>query len=414
MKRATAHPQRLKHLAFFEVLSTAPEDSAEARRATAGLLTLRMVDHWVLAGPAIVEPESVSVRSVRQAIMAISPKEPVREALLTIVNTMQMLRQVDLAPVLPRVFAFGQLLERHHGAMALAADAYDSVIRLADAEFDADLMMDGYQRLAFCQRKLGALDQAAATSTALAKMAGSRKDRARVLRAKIGLGQVAMLRGELASADSQFVAVAVEAERHELTRELAMATHNRAVVASRAGNATDAVLLAHQALKNTHDAVERDRVLSDLGAFLIKSGRFDAAIDALRIVEITASSEEPRMNARVNIVSAAARSGNRQLFETAQTNINIAALPVEVRVNLQIEIARGLRAFDDGPRADELLASALREARASGLAMAIAEIGQVRSDTIADWVPTRDPVDSYDPTSVVAADLRVMAAAIAA
>lgn len=105
MRRSPGRPQTLKHLPFFEVLAEAVEDSREAKLATAGLLSLRMIDHWVLAGPAIVEPESVSVRSVRQAIMALSATEPIREALLTVVNTMQMVRHVDLVPVLPRVFA---------------------------------------------------------------------------------------------------------------------------------------------------------------------------------------------------------------------------------------------------------------------------------------------------------------------
>ena len=81
MSGERAHPQSLKHLPFFEVLAGAPQGSPEAKLATAGLLTLRMIDHWVLSGAAIVEPESVSVRSVRQAIMALPPNEPVREAL---------------------------------------------------------------------------------------------------------------------------------------------------------------------------------------------------------------------------------------------------------------------------------------------------------------------------------------------
>ena len=105
----------LKHLPFFEALAVAPEGSPDAKFATAGLLTLRMLDHWVLAGASIVEPESVSVRSVRRAIMDLPPAEPIREALLGLVNAMQMLRVVDVTPVLPRLFSYGQLLERHHG-----------------------------------------------------------------------------------------------------------------------------------------------------------------------------------------------------------------------------------------------------------------------------------------------------------
>ncbi len=414
MKRASTHPQKLKHLPFFEVLASAPEGSPDARLATAGLLTMRMIDHWVLAGPAIVEPESVSVRSVRQAIMDVPAKEPVRDALLTIVNTMQMIRQVDLTPVLPRVFAYAQLLERHYGALALAADCYESVIRLADVEYDAELVMDGYVRLSFCQRKLGALDDAAESSTRLARIAGKRKDRARSLRAKIGLGLVSMMRGDLAEADTQFVAVTTEAQRHELTREFAAATHNRAVVASRAGNATDAVILAHEALKNTMDAVERDRVLNDLAAFLIQADAYDAALDALRVLEVTAASDEPRAAAKVNIVVVAARLGNRALFDAARAELESVRLPIEAQLNLWIESARGLQAFGEPDSASDLLDRASALANAHGLTGAVDDIAKARTAPARPYAPASGTTVPDGPARFVVSELRQMAAAIAA
>lgn len=412
MKRTPHRPQTLKHLPFFEVLASTPEGSEEAKLATAGLLSLRMIDHWVLAGPAIVEPESVSVRSVRQAIMALPPRQAVREALLTIVNTMQMVRHVDLVPVLPRVFAYAQLLERHHGALALAGDAYETVIRLADPELDADLMMDSYLRLAFCQRKLGQLDTAAESSRVLVKMATRRRDRARTLRGKIGLAQVSMMHGDLAGADSQFVAIAVEAEKHGLTRECAAATHDRAVVASRAGNATNAVLLAHQALKQTDDPVHRDRVLGDLAAFLVKLEQYDAALDALRIIELTATSEEPRTTARAVMLSAAARSGRRELFDSTRQALSGLTLNAELHVNVLIETARGLFFFGDTKEAAQLLQSAETQAQAAGLGSAVAEIQAMRAGTsIAMGVP-KTP-DTTGPTREIVRDLRERAAAAA-
>ncbi|MDQ8164749.1 MAG: hypothetical protein P3A28_03195 [Gemmatimonadota bacterium] len=412
MKRTPHRPQSLKHLPFFEVLAATPEGSPEAKLATAGLLSLRMIDHWVLAGPAIVEPESVSVRSVRQAIMALSPREAVREALLTIVNTMQMLRHVDLVPVLPRVFAYAQLLETHHGALALAADAYETVIRLADPEYDADLVMDSYQRLAFCQRKLGHLDAATESAGVLVKVASRRKDRARALRGKIGLAHVAMVRGDLASADSQFVAVAVEAQKHGLTREWAAATHDRAVVASRSGNVTNAVVLAHQALKQTTDPVDRDRVLGDLAAFLVKLEQYDAALDALRILEVTAVSDEPRQAAKVNIMAAAARSGNRALFESARRALNGIALNAEFSVNFKIETARGLSAFGDRQAALEVLTQAATQAATLEFRPAVEEIQALRAVITATPAPSpiRKVTDRNAPTFEVATDLRRMAA----
>jgi tetratricopeptide (TPR) repeat protein len=409
MKRSASRPQTLKHLPFFEVLANAPEGSEEAKLATAGLLSLRMIDHWVLAGPAIVEPESVSVRSVRQAIMALPPREPVRESLLTIVNTMQMLRNVDLIPVLPRVFAYAQLLERHHGKLALAADAYESVIRLVDPEFDSEITMDAYNRLAICQRKTGSLDLAQETSSVLVKLATRKKDRARMLRGKIELGTLSMMRGNLPDAESKFVAVEVEAERYELTTERGLALHNRAVIASRAGRPADAVLIAHRCLKVTEEPIARERILADLAAFLISLEQYESAADALRILDVTAVTEEPRQVAKVNLLVVAARTGDRKLFETMKAELAGLELPVELQVNVLIESARGLFGFADLDQANELLSEAAELAERHSLGRSIVEIDELRRVPVAARARTH-PVTPLAATSEVASDLRRMAA----
>jgi hypothetical protein len=409
VKRTSPRPNTLKHLSFFEVLATVPEGSPEAKLATAGLLTLRMIDHWVLAGAAIVEPESVSVRSVRQAIMALPPREPVRESLLTIVNTMQMLRQVDLIPVLPRVFAYSKFLERHVSSIRLAADSYETIIRLADAEMDAELVMDAYQRLAFCRRKSSELDAAATASSALVKLATARKDKARVLHGKIGLALVTMFRGDLALADSQFVAVASEAEKSRLDLLYAMATHNRGVVAFRAGRPADAIVLSHRALKHATDPVDRDRVLGDLAAFLIKAEQYDPAIDALRILELTAVSEEMRLSARVNMVSVAGRAGLRSLFDSARDALLGETLLVEQRIDLLVETARGLLLFGEQNEALRLLDTAEAEARDHGHVSKLPEMDQLR---IATPVRSTRAINETQNSTEVAVDLRRMVEAL--
>src|SRR6185437_103864 len=112
MKRTRTAALGLKHLAFFEAVGESEENSAKAYAATAGLLMLRLIDHWILAGPVMVEPESVSVRSVRNAIMQLESGDPSREILLGLVNAMQTVREVDIQPVLPRLFAYAGCLEK--------------------------------------------------------------------------------------------------------------------------------------------------------------------------------------------------------------------------------------------------------------------------------------------------------------
>src|SRR5471032_649676 len=113
MKRSRTIAPGLKHLAFFEAVGEAAENSPKAHSATAGLLMLRLIDHWVLAGPVMVEPESVSVKSVRGAIMQLETSDPSREVLLGLINAMQTVRDVDIQPVLPRLFAYAGCLEKH-------------------------------------------------------------------------------------------------------------------------------------------------------------------------------------------------------------------------------------------------------------------------------------------------------------
>ena len=114
----------LKHVPFFEVIGREEEGSPRAHVATAGLLLLRLIDHWFLAGMVMVEPESQSIRSVRKAIAALPRECNHRDLLFGIVNTMQTSRIVDIEPVLPRLQAYARLLEYEEWTRPLASDVY--------------------------------------------------------------------------------------------------------------------------------------------------------------------------------------------------------------------------------------------------------------------------------------------------
>jgi len=120
----------IRHLPFFEIIASDAEGTPHAVAAKAGLLLLRLVEHWVLAGPTMVEPESNRVLSTRMAILAMPAADPTREALISIVNAMQTLREVQLEPILPRVAAYGMLLRRESWSAEMAADVDITVARL--------------------------------------------------------------------------------------------------------------------------------------------------------------------------------------------------------------------------------------------------------------------------------------------
>lgn len=105
----------LKHLPFFEVIGHEEEDSPHARVAKAGLLLLRLIDHWFLVGAVMVGPESQSIRSVRNAISSLPRECPQRDLLFGLVNAMQTARDVDVEVILPRLLAYARLLEYENG-----------------------------------------------------------------------------------------------------------------------------------------------------------------------------------------------------------------------------------------------------------------------------------------------------------
>ena len=413
MKRSRNSQPTLKHLAFFEVLAGCGEDSSVGRTVTAGLLSLRLIDHWILAGPQIVQPESVSVRSVRNAIMAMPQHEPLREVLLGIVNTMQTLREVDMQPVLPRVAAYASLLERR-SEYKLAADVYETVIRLGEEEFDGDVVVDAYLRLGFCHRTLSSFDESERAFIEGGRIAKRRKEKARELRSQIGLANVTSFRGNLPRAEQLFVEIAAECERTHHQTELASALHGRAFVAMRRGAVRGATCLAYEALQITESPTDRERILSDISAMLILEKRFDAAYDALLIIDATAISESIRIGAKINMTALAARKGDRKLFEASRAQVPTRDLLPELEVNFLIESARGLRTFGEIEESDAHLIKARELALAHGLNRSLFEAEQMMAGKV-EVMQTRESERSEEfetSTEHVERGLRELALAL--
>ena len=378
MKRVPMQTFGLKHLPFFEAVGEAEENSPKAYSATAGLLMLRLIDHWVLAGPVMVEPESVSVRSVRGAIMQLESNDPSREVLLGLVNAMQTVREVDIPPMLPRLFAYAGCLEKRT-ELKLASDVYTTIARLAEEEYDADLLIDSFLRLGYCQRNLGVLGDAEASYMMAGKIAKRQKQTARMLRSQVGIAFVVMTRGNLPRAEELLADVLADIERTHCAEVAYTALHARSVVAHRRGDLGRAVCLAYEALQHTELPNERDGILGDIGAYFISMERFDAARDALMILEATSATESVRINARVNMMVLGARSGDRELFANCRARLENVTLRTETQVNYLIESARGLRKFGEPEIASQILATAREFAVDHGFNRSVFEIDEMIS-----------------------------------
>ena len=195
----------------------------------------------------MVEPESVSVKSVRDAIMQIADGDPLARRAAGHVNTMQTIREVDLQPVLPRLFAYATCLEKR-AELTLAADVYETIVRFGDEELDSAIVIDSHLRLGYCQRMSGKLDDAEAAYAMAGKIAKRRKETARVLRSRIGSAIVVMTRGNLPKAEELLASVALESERADCDEITSNALHARSIVAQRRGDLGRAVCLAYEAL----------------------------------------------------------------------------------------------------------------------------------------------------------------------
>jgi tetratricopeptide (TPR) repeat protein len=409
MRHAISPNRGLKHLPFFETLAEAEEGSAVALAATAGLLTLRLVDHWLLAGAVMVEPDSVSVQSVRRAIMALPTEDAEREVLLGLVNAMQSMRDARVESLMPRLAAYGAALEKRT-AFKLAADVYETVARLGEDAFDGDLVVDAFLRLGYCRRTLGELNEAEGAYKEGGRLAKRRKETRRMLRARMGLANVLVMRGNLPKAESLYAEIQADAMSDECTPERAQALHGRSVIAQRSGRPAPAINLAYEALTLTESPAERERVLADLAAFLIVAERYDAARDALMILDVTAINEFVRHNTLINMVALAARSGDRQLFVDARMRLSGVDLAIEAKVNLLIESGRGFRAFDDESQAQGLLREAVTLSEQHGLNRSVIEAESLLQMSPAPK-PNGGPAPAWDAsTASTEQGLRRMAA----
>ncbi len=126
IRRPRGPKPTLKHLAFLEAMTNHPEQSAESRALHASLLTLRLVDEWMLLGAVVAEGASPMMRATRATVAALHEDSDLQYLLTRIVDGVLMLRDSDAHAVLPRLAALAELF-RTRGAIGLA----DDVDRLA-------------------------------------------------------------------------------------------------------------------------------------------------------------------------------------------------------------------------------------------------------------------------------------------
>ena len=335
---------KLLHLPFFEALARADEGSSEWCLTSAGLVTLRLFDAWVVEGPSVVAADAWGLRAVREVVDGLQSPSNMKAILTTIVDAMEASAGVRVPVVAPRLLAYGRALQ-FEGAFALAADVHATVLAHAHPIDEADLVIAASMQLGVCLRAIPDWDGAASSFARASDVASMSGDIVSVLRARIYEANMAMDRGNIPKAQTILDETIASATASGLTDVRARALHSRAVVAMKRGEFEHGIRLAYDALRDQTQPSERDRVLSDIATAFYDLGMRSAARDAYLILAATAQEQYQRWIATINLMECAAADGREPIFEQYRRELADVLLPATLACHYHFYVGEGYRLF---------------------------------------------------------------------
>lgn len=341
------HPEiRLPHFVFFEALAQEEsEDTLEWRTLSAGLLTLRCFDAWATDDDTrAAHGDSWGVRLVRRRVEEIPAGTPVRALLLSIVEALSSKSCAGPAAVAPRLMAYARALQ-FDAKWSLAADVYQTVISHADAETDPDLVISAHMQLGACLRVLAQWEEAVKAYAVAGLVAEGIGDVMGVLKARVAEANLATDRGNLPLAERILDETIERASAPELIEVRSLALQDRAAVAHRRGQYSEAIEMAYAALGGMSNQTARDRVLVDIAAMFWELGLYSAARDANLVLAATAQEQYTRWVATINLLEMAAVDRMEPAFEQYRRELNDAALPATLSAHFHYYLAVGYQMF---------------------------------------------------------------------
>ena len=334
---------RLRHLPFFEEIASRQEGTPEWRAATAGIVVLRLVDAWLEDGAAVVSDDAWGLRSVANAIDEVDEGTPIRALLGRVVDGLRE-RKPDIHIVVTPLMAYAQALE-YDAKWLLAADVYHSVLAHLHPLEDSDASIAAHLRLGSCYRNLHNVDDAAEAYASASQIASAAGDIVGVLRARIGEGKIAILRGNLPRAEEIFDETIARAVGGNLNDVRSRALHDRSNVAQLRGQYELAIRFAYDALCHTESPTERDRILGDIALAFTELGVYSAARDAYLVLSATAQEQYIRWSATINLLMIASQTGAEMHFELYRRQLVDASLPPYLATGYELELGTGYQRF---------------------------------------------------------------------
>lgn len=340
---------KLRHMPFFEEIASRQDGSVEWNGATAGLVVLRLVDAWLEDGPAVTMDDGWSIRSVNNAIENVDPVTPIRAILGRVVEALQV-REPDIHVVVTPLMAYAQALE-YDAKWPLAADVYQTVLAHLHPVLDSDASIAAHLRLGQCYRNLNLIDDAAEAFTSASEIATAVGDMVGILRARIGEGRIAMLRGNLPKAEAILDDTILRAAGADLRDVRSRALHDRSNVAHFRGQYELAIRFAYQALDHSQSGTERDRILGDIAVAFLELGVFSAARDAYLVLSATAQEQYTRWGATINLLEISAKTGVETHFEAYRRQLAGETLPPYLATIFEVNVGTGYQRFGDFAKA---------------------------------------------------------------
>lgn len=327
---------------FAELLGSVPDTDPEWPALDAGRAVVRLLDTWLVAGPAGASDDAVA--AARGALGRVCPTSTARRILTGIVDAGSHSPRLDPRRLVPRVMAYGRSLE-YDARWAAAIDVYGLVVTRIDAVADADIVIDAHLRMGYCLRMQGDLTGSESAFAQAKEMATAVPDEARLLHAHVGEAALAAARGNLPLAESILDRIIAAATHSGLTDLRAIALHDRSAVAYWRGQHDQAVRLGYDALQLTHSLTSRDRILNDLALAFTQLGMLETARDAFLVLTATAQEQQVRWLSMINLLEVAALQTNEPLFEHYRRDLLGESLPPAVEAQYHYYVAFGYRAL---------------------------------------------------------------------
>ena len=305
--------------------------------------------------------------AVRRHLRELPPDSPESAHLHGIADAVPIAPQ-PLAGLRLSLMAYAYFLE-HEGRLEEALEVLALAVRTHGPEVPAGDFAASALFAARLNRLLARWNEATTCYMSAESAAEGAGDRVLALRARLGRGAVLRGQGNLPLARAT-VEVVIEAARNAGLRDVeAMALTDLGAVFAVEGRRVEAVQANYEAFRLTEDALQRMRVLGDLGIGLKEIGATDGARIAFELVVGARTSFLVRTNALLELMELESSVGDRMAFERrrAEAEKSQSRMPPSMLTDYYYKAGVGLARFGQAGRGRQYLTAGLALAEAHRL-----------------------------------------------